>query len=89
MRDLIEIPGIGKILKKDLIFLGFNYVEDLKDADPQKMFDRLCKFKNSRQDPCVLYTFHCAVYYASNKNHDPELLRWWNWKNVFSTSDVG
>jgi len=29
----------------------------------------------------VLYTFRCAVYYASNSNHDPEKLKWWNWKN--------
>jgi hypothetical protein len=21
------------------------------------------------------------VYYASNAEHDPELLKWWNWKD--------
>jgi hypothetical protein len=29
----------------------------------------------------VLYTFRCAVYFASNERHDPELLRWWAWKD--------
>jgi hypothetical protein len=28
-----------------------------------------------------LYTFRCAVYYASNKRHNPKLLKWWNWKD--------
>jgi hypothetical protein len=29
----------------------------------------------------VLYVFRCAVYYASHEVHDPELLKWWNWKD--------
>jgi hypothetical protein len=28
----------------------------------------------------VLYVFRCAVYYAGHREHDPELLKWWNWK---------
>lgn len=28
-------------------------------------------------DRCMLYVFRCAVYYE----HDPELLKWWNWKD--------
>jgi hypothetical protein len=31
-------------------------------------------------DRCMLYVFRCAVYYATNKKHDPKLLKWWNWK---------
>ena len=27
----------------------------------------------------VLYVFRCAVYFAS-KQHNPELLKWWHWK---------
>ncbi|MGA3073400.1 MAG: helix-hairpin-helix domain-containing protein, partial [Bryobacteraceae bacterium] len=30
---------------------------------------------------CVLYVFRCAVYFASEAEHDPELLKWWNWKD--------
>lgn len=32
-------------------------------------------------DRCMLYVFRCAVYYASSEQHDPELLKWWNWKD--------
>jgi hypothetical protein len=33
-------------------------------------------------DRCVLYVFRCAVYFASEAEHDPELLKWWNWKDA-------
>jgi hypothetical protein len=29
----------------------------------------------------VLYVFRCAVYYATEKEHDPELLKWWSWQD--------
>ncbi|NIV18422.1 MAG: pathogenicity locus, partial [Woeseiaceae bacterium] len=29
-----------------------------------------------------LYVFRCAVYYASEEDHDPELLKWWNWTDT-------
>ncbi|WP_394701143.1 helix-hairpin-helix domain-containing protein [uncultured Methanolobus sp.] len=32
-------------------------------------------------DRCMLYVFREAVYFASNEEHDPELLKWWNWKD--------
>ena len=35
-------------------------------------------------DSCVLYVFSCVVYFANNSNHDPELLKWWNWKDRVS-----
>jgi hypothetical protein len=34
-----------------------------------------------RQDPCVLYAFRCAVYYARTPRPRTELLKWWNWKD--------
>jgi hypothetical protein len=29
-----------------------------------------------------LYTFRCAVYFVSNQQHEPELLKWWNWTDA-------
>lgn len=79
--ELQRIPGIGPSLARDLRRLGFNRVRDLAAADPEAMYQRLCRLTRSRQDPCVLYAFRCAVYYASRKRHRPELLAWWNWKD--------
>jgi len=61
--------------------LGINVVSDLAGRDPEIMYRQLMDVRGSYQDRCVLYVFRCAVYYASETSHDPELLKWWNWKD--------
>jgi hypothetical protein len=80
MADLLTIPGIGPSLKKDLQLLGYSNVEDLKGENPESMYAKLCDITRVHQDPCVLYTFRCAVYFASTKNPNPKKLKWWWWK---------
>ena len=79
--DLLSVPGIGKSIAEDLHLIGIHHVHDLIGQDPQALYNDLCNEYNKVIDPCVLYTFRCAVYYAENDQHDPELLKWWNWKN--------
>ena len=78
---LQEIPGIGPSLARDLIELGYEAVTDLIGEDPEAMFVRLNTIRGQVQDRCVLYVFRCAVYYASEPDPDPGLLKWWAWKN--------
>lgn len=78
--DLQMIPGIGPNLARDLQDLGLHQVEDLRGADPECLYQELCSLRGARIDRCVLYAFRCAVYFASETDHDPELLKWWNWK---------
>ncbi|MDX2056619.1 MAG: helix-hairpin-helix domain-containing protein [Gemmatimonadales bacterium] len=78
---LETIPSIGPSLAADLRLLGFRQVGDLATADPERMYQELCRKTRSHQDRCVLYSFRCAVYYASRARHQPELLKWWNWKD--------
>jgi len=79
--DLKQIPGVGKKIAEDLWNLGYRSVHDLEDQDPEELYLKLCARKGMHVDRCMLYVFRCAVYYASNKKHDPELLKWWNWKD--------
>ena len=81
INQLETIPGVGKSIAGDLRDIGIHRVTDLVNKNPQKLYDVLCKKRKNKIDPCVLYVFRCAVYYAENENHDPELLKWWNWKN--------
>ncbi|MDZ4756672.1 MAG: helix-hairpin-helix domain-containing protein [Bacteroidota bacterium] len=37
-------------------------------------------FSGSHHDIWMLYTFRCAVFYATEQNHEPEKLNWWYWK---------
>ena len=76
-----EIPGVGKSIARDLRQIGITSIDQLKGKDPEKLYRKLCDFQASPVDRCVLYTFRCAVYYASTSDPDPELLKWWNWKD--------
>lgn len=81
LRDLRRIPGVGRAVSLDLWNLGVRRVEELRGRDPRELYDRLCELQGARVDPCMLYTFRCAVYFASHDRHDPELLKWWAWKD--------
>lgn len=78
--DLESVPGVGKKIAKDLHDIGCHSVKDLEGADPVDLYDRVCTMQGTKIDPCLLYTFKCATYYAKG-GRDPELLKWWNWKN--------
>lgn len=76
------IPGVGVATVEDLNRLGIFEVEQLKSQDPQRMYDDISALDGVKHDRCVLYVFRCAVYYASHRKHDPEKLKWWNWKDT-------
>ncbi len=80
IKPLQAIPGVGSSLAKDLYLLGIRQISDLKERSPETLFKDLCQLSGVEVDPCVLYTFRCAVYFASTTKHNPELLKWWNWK---------
>jgi hypothetical protein len=79
--ELEVIPGVGPSIAGDLEGLGIRRVGQLKGEDPQQLYDRLCAKTGVKQDRCVLYTFRCAVYYASHPVHESAKLKWWNWKD--------
>lgn len=76
-----QIPGVGKAIAEDLWNLGFRSISDLKGKDPEEMFENLCEFQGQKVDRCMLYVFRLTVYFAENDTYDPELLKWWNWKD--------
>ena len=81
IKEFTKIPGVGKSIAQNFIDLGFSAVSELRGKDPQQLFEDLCTLKNERIDRCVLYVFRGAVYFAGREEHDPELLKWWNWQD--------
>jgi Pathogenicity locus len=81
LKEFQEIPGVGKSISLDLWNMGFRTVHDLQNQDPEELYARFCIQEGTQVDRCMLYVFRCAVYYASNEQYDPELLKWWNWKD--------
>ena len=79
--ELEQIPGVGPAIAGDLRAIGITAVAQLKDRDPEKLYRQLCRFKAQPVDRCMLYVLRSAVYYASHSNPDPDLLKWWNWKD--------
>ena len=81
LKEFQTIPGIGKSIAMDLWNQGFRSVQELAGQDPEELYVRQCELQGTQVDRCLLYTFRCAVYYLSHEQHDPELLKWWNWKD--------
>lgn len=80
--ELREIPGVGPSIEQHLISLGYTTIESLKGQDPGEMYLKDCLNNGAPLDKCLLYVYRLAVYFAENETHDPEKLKWWNWKNI-------
>ena len=70
---LTDIPNVGKRVVRDLEMLGIKKLADLKDKDPYKLYQKLCKLTGIRHDPCLLDTFMAIVDYANGAPRTP----WW------------
>ena len=81
LKKFQTIPGVGKSIAMDLWNLGLRSMQELAGQDPEELYIRQCELQGMQVDRCLLYTFRCAVYFASHEQHDPELLKWWNWKD--------
>lgn len=80
LAEFRQIPGVGKTIAEDFWNLGLRSLSDLKNANPEQLYETLCTLQNKRVDRCMLYALRCAVYFASTETPKPELLKWWNWK---------
>ena len=76
-----SVPGVGKSLSVDLWELGMRSMNDLAKGDPEVMYYETRRLAGGQMDRCVLYVYRCAVAYAQNPDIDPELRKWWNWKD--------
>lgn len=87
VKELMQIPGIGKSIANDLWNIGIKSIADLQRKDPHDLYERSNLYAGVTQDRCLLYTFRCAVYYANTpkSRHNPEKLKWWNWKDQLET----
>lgn len=81
LKNLQGIPGVGPSIADDLYALGITGVADLRGQNPEALYDKLCEQLGQPVDRCMLYVFRCAVYFASHRHHEPEKLKWWNWKD--------
>ena len=79
--ELESIPGIGPRIAQKLRLIGVNKVGDFRNKDPERLYNKLEQTIGAHVDRCVLYVFRAAVYFSNHQRHDPEKLKWWNWKD--------
>lgn len=77
MTDLRNVPGIGAKKEKELIELGYDSLEKLKDANPEELYFQLSLKNGYDLDKCVLYALRFAVQYANGPAPNPDNYRWW------------
>jgi adenine-specific DNA glycosylase len=79
---LEDIPGVGPSIARDLSAIGIRRPAQLRNKNPERLYERVNRVRGARQDRCLLYVFRCAVYYASTPRPRPRLLKWWNWSDA-------
>ena len=78
-RKLRDLAGVGKSIEGNLQDLGIRSVPDLAASDGDELYRKLCEQTGTRQDPCVLDTFRCAIAQARNPELPVEQRSWWWW----------
>ena len=73
IKELEDIPNVGKSIAKDLRLLKVQKPEDLKGKDAFDLYRRLCNKTGTRQDPCVLDVFISAIRFVEEGIKKP----WW------------
>ena len=82
MVQLRDLEGIGPAMLRDFDQLGIRSVAELAEQDPQELYERLSRITGTRQDPCVLDVFTCAVAQARDPELPDEQRKWWYWSRV-------
>jgi hypothetical protein len=73
VKELEDLPNIGKSIAGDLKHLGILKPEELRGKDAFALYERLCSFTGKRQDPCVLDVFMSAISFVDGGRAKP----WW------------
>jgi pathogenicity locus Cdd1 protein len=81
LKEFQKIPGVGKACSLDFWNIDLRSIEDLSEKNPAVLYDKLNTITGAKHDICMLYTFRCAVYFASEEKHDIKKLNWWYWKD--------
>jgi hypothetical protein len=78
-RKLMDLAGVGRSIAGDLDRLGVRSVSELAACSGDELYKDLCALTGTRQDPCVLDVFRCAVAQARDLELPEEQKNWWWW----------
>lgn len=88
-RRLRDLAGVGRSIEADLRSLGVDSVAELARRSGDELYQELSAKAGTRQDPCVLDTFRCAVAQARDENLPAERRNWWWWSRQRKSGKLG
>ncbi|MEI6773851.1 MAG: helix-hairpin-helix domain-containing protein [bacterium] len=68
-------------MAKDFWDIGIRHIQNFKHKNPEELYTQICTHYGCHVDRCMLYVCRCCVYFAEHTIHDPEKLKWRNWKD--------
>jgi hypothetical protein len=78
LKQLADLPNVGKAIAADLALLGYSSPEQLIDECPFEMYKRLCQKTRRRHDPCVIDVFMSITEFMKGEQPRP----WWEYTRV-------
>ncbi|GCF91912.1 helix-hairpin-helix domain-containing protein [Shewanella oncorhynchi] len=73
VKQLTDLPNIGKACAADLRLLGIDKPEQLLDRNPYELYQTLCDKTGKRHDPCMLDVFISITRFMAGEDPKP----WW------------
>lgn len=73
VKQLTDLPNIGKACAADLRLLGIDKPEQLLDRNPYELYQTLCDKTGQRHDPCMIDVFISITRFMAGEDPKP----WW------------
>jgi hypothetical protein len=73
IRQLEDLPNIGKAMAADLRLIGVERPEQLREREAFEMYQMLCECSGQCHDPCVIDVFMSVVAFMRGG----AALPWW------------
>ena len=88
-RSLADLVSVGPSMLRDFELLGVRSVKQLARANPERLYEKLCRVTGRTHDICCLDVFAAAVAQARDPRLPPEQCNWWYWSRRRKAKDAG
>jgi hypothetical protein len=80
--ELAGLRSVGPAALSDLRRLSITTAAQLRRADADRLFAKLCRITGKTYDPCVRDVFAAAIAQAKNPDLPEEQRDWWYWSRL-------
>jgi nucleotidyltransferase/DNA polymerase involved in DNA repair len=88
VRQLADLDYVGPAVLRDFELLGIRSVAQLARANPERLYEKLCRLTGKSVDICCLDGFTCAVAQARNPRLPAAQRQWWYWSRQRKSRDA-